>query len=152
MTNEGGKSSILIVDDDESIRTTLAAILEQEGYNVDTAKDGAEAIKKSNEKLFDLALLDMKLPDMYGTDVLGKMRQIVPKTVKIMVTGYPSLDNAINSVNEGADGYLRKPVDAEVLLEEVRKHLKKREEDSKYSEQKVAQFIKTRISDLGSTE
>jgi DNA-binding NtrC family response regulator len=141
-------NSILIVDDDDTIRTTLAAILEQEGYEVELAKSGAEAIKISNEKLLDLALIDMRLPDMNGTEILGRLKERIPKTIKIMVTGYPSLENAVKSVNEGADGYLLKPVDAGIVLGEVRRHIKKREEDARYSEKKVAEFIRTRISDV----
>ncbi len=146
------RSSILIVDDDASIRTTLAAILEQEGYDIDTATSGAEAIKKSHDKFFDLALVDMRLPDMNGTEILGGMRETVPKMPKIIVTGYPSMQNAIKSVNEGADGYLVKPVDAGALLKEIRKHLQMREEAAAYSEQKVAEFIETRARELGMTD
>jgi len=144
------KNSILVVDDDRSIRTTLAAILEQDGYDVDMAENGAEAIKKSNDKFFDLALVDMRLPDMMGTELLGRMKERTPKTAKIMVTGYPSMQNAIAAVNEGADGYILKPVDAEILLEAIKKHLKKREEDARYSEQKVIDFIETRTKELTS--
>ena len=141
--------TILIVDDDKSIRTTIAAILEQEGYDVVTAENGAEAIEKSNNKFFDLALVDMRLPDMMGSELLGAMKETVPKMAKIIVTGHPSMQNAIAAVNEGADGYVLKPVDAEVLLKEIRKHLQRREEATSYSEQKVAEFIETRAKELG---
>ena len=144
----GNGSSILIVDDDESIRKTLAAILEQEGYDVDVAEDGAVAIKKSNEKVFEIALVDMRLPDMMGVELLSKLKERTPKTAKVMVTGYPSMQNAIAAVNEGADGYIVKPVDAGVLLETIRKHLKKREEAARYSELKVVDFIETRKREL----
>ena len=66
---------LLVVDDDRSIRTTLAAILEQDGYDVDTAESGAQAIHKSNSKVFDLALVDMRLPDMMGTELLNRMKE-----------------------------------------------------------------------------
>jgi DNA-binding NtrC family response regulator len=142
------KNSILIVDDDRSIRTTLAAILEQDGYDVDAAESGAQAIEKSNNKSFDLALVDMRLPDMMGTDLLNRMKERTPKTAKIMVTGYPSMQNAISAVNEGADAYIVKPVDAGILLETIRKHLQKRQEAAKYNEQKMADFITTRAKEL----
>lgn len=142
------KGSILIVDDDRSITATLTAILEQDGYDVDTAENGAQAIEKTNNKFFDLALVDMRLPDMMGTEILSKMKVRTPKTAKIMVTGYPSMQNAISAVNEGADGYIVKPVDAQVLLEAIKKHLKKREEDARYSEQRVVDFIQTRKEEL----
>ena len=142
------KNSIIIVDDDATIRKTLAAILEQEGYDVETAEDGAQAILRSNEKLFDIALVDMRLPDMMGTELLGRLKERTPKTAKIMVTGYPTMQNAIQAVNEGADGYIVKPVEAEVLLETIKKHLKRREEAAKYSEGKVVDFLETRKKEL----
>lgn len=142
------QNAILIVDDDRSIRTSLSAILEQEGYSVDMAENGREAIEKSNNKFFDLALVDMRLPDMMGTDLLPKLKERTPKTAMIMVTGYPSMQNAINSVNEGADGYITKPVDAETLLKAIKTHLQKREEAAKYSEKKVAEYLETRAGEL----
>jgi len=76
------------------------------------------------------------------------MKETTPKMAKIVVTGYPSMENAITSVNEGADGYVLKPVDADSLLNSIRKHLRKREEAARYSEQKVAEFIETRAKEL----
>ena len=136
------------MDDDKSIRTTLAAILEQEGYDVDTAEKGEEAIKKSNRKLFDLAVVDMRLPDMMGVELLGRMMERTPKMQKIILTGFPSMENAISSVNEGADGYILKPVNTEVVLTAIRKHLQKREEEAKYSQRKIVEFIETRAKEL----
>lgn len=140
--------AILVVDDDENIRATIMAILEQEGYHVEGAGDGAEALRKAAKTLFNLALVDMRLPDMMGTELLSKLPVTVPKMEKIMVTGYPSMQNAIKSVNEGADGYLVKPVNAETLLEMIQKHLQKRAEATKYSEQKVAEYMQGRAKEL----
>ena len=98
--------------------------------------------------MFDIALVDMRLPDMLGTELLGRIKERVPKTAKIMVTGYPTMQNAIQAVNEGADGYIVKPVEADVLLETIRKHLKRREEAAKYSEGKVVDFLETRKKEL----
>ncbi len=143
------KDAILIVDDDKSIRDTFTAILEQEGYDVDTAENGAEAIEKSQKKFFDLALVDVRLPDMYGTDLLNAMKETTPKMAKIILTGYPSMQNAITAVNEGANAYLLKPVDIEDLLKSIKKHIQRRQEAARYSEQKVAEFIKTRATEVG---
>ena len=142
------QSAILVVDDDANIRETLQAILEQEGYYVETAKDGSEAIGKSDRRFFDLAVIDMRLPDMMGTDVLGRLKQATPKMQKIILTGYPSMKNAIDSVNEGADAYILKPVDAEVVLSTIRERLKKRDEEFRYSEKKVTEYIITRGMEL----
>lgn len=143
------QNAILIVDDDKTIRETFAAILEQDGYYVDTAETGAEAIEKSNNKLFDLALVDIRLPDMLGTELLGAMKETTPKMTKIILTGYPSMQNAITAVNQGADGYLLKPADVEELLKSIKKHLQRREEAATYSQLKVAEFIQTVAKELG---
>ena len=145
------RARILVIDDDDSIRKVLSSILEEKGYEADTAKDGEEAIKKARIKFYNLALIDIRLPDMEGTELLTRLRQTTPKMVKIILTGYPSLDNAIEAVNMGADGYLIKPVNMDVLHEKITKHLKKQKESMKYSEDKVAQFIETRVKQLGHT-
>jgi len=139
---------ILVVDDDESIRKVLATILEEKGYVVDTAQNGKEAIEKSKAKFYNLALIDIRLPDMEGTKLLSAMKETTPKMVKIIITGYPALQNAIEAVNKGADAYLMKPVSMEKVLSTIREHLKKQQEARKYSEEKVAEFIETRAKEL----
>jgi len=140
---------ILVVDDDESIRKVLAAILEEKGYIVDTAENGKEAIEKSNAKFYNLALIDIRLPDMEGTKLLTAMKQTTPKMVKIIITGYPSLQNAIDAVNKGADGYIVKPLDMDNVLSTIKEHLRKQQEARKYNEEKVTEFIETRARELG---
>jgi DNA-binding NtrC family response regulator len=140
------KKHILIIDDDQSVLETTARILELEGCAVDTAKTGKEAIEKSNANFYNLALIDIRLPDMEGTQLLTAMRETVPKMVKIIVTGYPSMDNAVEAVNKGADGYVIKPViNTNEFLNKIREHLKKQEESERYSEKKVAEFVQTRF-------
>lgn len=140
--------SILIVDDDESIRRTLAMILEERGYTVDTAESGREAIQKSMENFYNLALIDIKLPDMKGTSLLTEMKDTVPKMIKIIMTGYPTLENAIEAVNKGADGYIIKPINVDELLRKIEEHLERQRKERKYSEEKVAEFIESRIREL----
>ena len=142
------KYRILIVDDDVTIRSTMEAILEDEGYNVDSAANGKEAIKKTNEQIYNLALLDIRLPDMEGVELLKLMKDSVPRMRKIMVTGFPSLQNAVEAVNRNADAYLIKPVDIDQLLTTVKEQLEKQEEDKKFNEQKVAEFIETRVKEI----
>ncbi len=143
-----GQHSILVIDDDSNIRETLRAVLEQEGYQVDLASDGAEAIGKSNERLFDVAIIDMRLPDIMGTELLGKLKKRTPKTRKIILTGYPSMNNAIESVNEEADAYILKPVEASVILSRVSEQIEKREGETSYSDQRVKEFIETRAKEI----
>ena len=144
----GERARILVVDDDESVRKVLKTILEEEGHVVDTAQNGKEAIKKSNAKFYNLALMDIRLPNMEGTKLLTAMKETTPKMVKIIITGYPSLENAIEAVNKGADAYILKPFNMDKVLKEVREYLKKQEEAKKYSQERVTEFIETRVKEL----
>jgi len=139
---------ILVVDDDESVRKVLATILEEEGYAVDTAKNGREAIKKSKAKFYNLALIDIRLPDMEGTRLLTKIKDTTPKMRKIIITGYPSLQNAIEALNRGAHAYVLKPFDMEKVLEIVKEQLRKQWREKKYNQEKVTEFIETRVKEL----
>jgi len=142
------KPSILIVEDDENIRETLSTILQQKGYNTDTAKNGQEAVQKSKTKFFNIALLDIKLPDMEGTKLLTTMHENLPKMIKIMITGYPSLENAVEALNLGADAYVIKPVKPEALLALIEEKLEKQSQAEKITEEKVTEWIKTRALKL----
>ena len=139
---------ILIVDDDETIRTTMKAILEDEGYVVDLASTGEEAIQLTMKTTYNIALLDIRLPDMEGVELLKLMRDSVPRTRKIMVTGYPSMQNAIAALNKNADAYLLKPLDNEKLLNLVKEQLDAQANELKFSEQKVAEFIESRVKEM----
>jgi len=139
---------IIVVDDDEGIRKTLATILEEIGYVVDTVENGKEAIERSNAEFYNLALIDIRLPDMEGIRLLTAMKETTPKMIKIIMTGYPSLQNAIEAVNKGADAYILKPLNIDSVLNTIREHLTKQQEARKYSEEKVTEFIKTRVREL----
>ena len=139
---------ILVIDDDEGIREVFSTILRQSGYEVDTAQNAREAIEKSRLNLYDLALVDIRLPDMEGTKLLEQLVDTTPKMKKIIVTGYPSLDNSVESLNKGADGYIMKPVDTATLISMVEKHLNERRQEEHYAEEKVGEFIKTRLKQV----
>jgi DNA-binding NtrC family response regulator len=143
----GGIARILVVDDDKSIRKGLKTVLEDEGYSVDTAETGNEAIEKTKLNFYNLALIDIRLPDMEGIKLLAALKETTPKMVKIIVTGYPTLQNAIEAVNKDADGYLLKPLDIENLLNIIKVHLKKQEEAKKMNEEKFAEFVETRAKE-----
>lgn len=108
--------TILVVDDDKSILRTFTRILQKNGYEIDSAETGKEAIEKANRKHYDLALVDVRLPDMDGTDLLAKIKNPLQNTIKIMITGFPSLESGVKALDEGADAYLVKPVKPEELL------------------------------------
>jgi YesN/AraC family two-component response regulator len=88
---------------------------------------------------------------MEGTELLTKMHRTTPSMMKIMVTGFPSLNNAVEALNMGADAYLLKPVELEELLKVVKEKLKEQEEVEKMSEERVADWIKTRVQKLMAT-
>ena len=106
----------LIIDDDSEVRNTLSAILESEGYIVETAENGKKAIKMCEKTPFDVALIDVELPDIKGTELLHFLKKNQPKMVRIIITGHPSIENAAKSVNEKADAYIMKPFDVPELL------------------------------------
>jgi len=126
----------------------MQIILEDEGYVVDLATTGNEAIEMTQETAYNIALLDIRLPDMEGVELLKLMKDNVPRTRKIMVTGYPSMQNAISALNKNADAYLIKPVDIEKLLKLIKAQLQLQKEETKCSEQKVAEFIETRVKEI----
>jgi DNA-binding NtrC family response regulator len=117
--------NILVVDDDTELRKVLSSILSEEGYSVKTVENGKQAIEVSEKKRFDLALIDIKLPDMNGTELLHRLKEKQPHIVMIIITGFPTIQNAMGAVNEGADGYILKPFEIRKLLQAVRKHLNK---------------------------
>jgi DNA-binding NtrC family response regulator len=142
------KARILIIDDDENIRKVLQTILEDEGYLVETADTAKKGIERSEKAFYNLALIDVRLPDMEGIELLSELRSTKPKMRKIIVTGYPTLQNAISAVNKGADAYVMKPFEVEKILETIQAQLKKQEEEKCFSEDKVVEFIETRIKAL----
>lgn len=142
------KARILVIDDDEGIRTVFRANLERNGYVVDAVDNGEDAITRINNEFYNLALIDIRLPDMEGTEILEEIEKVQPNMVKVIVTGYPSLDNAVEALNKNADGYLLKPVDMEELLKRVEELLEKQHKESNYNEDRVSEFISVRAREL----
>ncbi len=145
----GETARILIVDDDENIRKVLTTILEDEGYIVESVGTAKKAIAKTGKKFYNLALIDVRLPDMEGIELLTRMKDATPKMRKIIITGYPTLQNAVEAVNRGADAYIIKPFDMKKTLRTIKEELTKQEEEKRYSQDKVAEFIETRVKELG---
>ena len=141
------KKLILIVDDDKGILKSFSAILELNEYRVSTAESGREAIEKYQANYYNLVLIDIKLPDLEGTKLLKEFHQINPDTKKIMVTGYATLENAIKSLNWGADGYLTKPVTPGKLLSCVADKLKEQEVENELNEDIVNDLLRARKQD-----
>ena len=117
------KNRILVVDDEDALRTVLSAELEGEGYQVNTAADGDEAIKIIGAQQFHLILLDIKMPNVDGFEVLKFVKQHQPATKVIMLTGFADLKNAIESKKLGAEDFVSKPYDLVDLLTTVERVL-----------------------------
>ena len=120
-----GKPSVLIVDDDPGIRKLLTTALDENGFSPDAAENGAEAIKKANERYYNLALIDIILPDVNGVELMAKFKPTRPRTRKIIMTGNPSLQNAVEALNKGADAYIMKPLDIDKVLATLEDQLNK---------------------------
>ncbi len=121
--------SVLVVDDDTGVRDMLSSVLNDEGYVVEAVENGKKAIKACEKLFFDVALIDVELPDMKGTELLARLKKMRPKMVRIIITGHPSLDSAMKAVNERADGYVLKPLEITELLEKIRKLLTEKTEE-----------------------
>jgi signal transduction histidine kinase len=120
------KAAILVVDDQPNVLLTVKAILEQEGYQVDALGDGAAALQAIREHQYDLVLTDLKMPLVDGLAVLAEVRKHSPNTVTVMMTGYGSVDSALEAVQLGAYEYLLKPVAVDELKLAVRRSLERK--------------------------
>ena len=112
--------SVLIIDDDKDISETFARILQRNGYLTDSADNGMEALRKADAKFYNVALIDVCLPDMNGTELLENLNAHGGRMVKIIITGFPTMapKNGIE-----ADAYLLKPVKPQELLSIMSKNL-----------------------------
>ena len=109
--------SVLVVDDDRAILRTFSRILRKAGFSTETAESGKEALEKIQTRTYDIALIDMILGvDSNGLDLLSKIEESSPNTVKIMITGADSAEKRSEACKNGADAYLTKPVNPEILL------------------------------------
>ena len=130
---------VLVVDDEESVVVTIEAILQLDGYSVATTTSGAEARKMVREVEYDLVLTDLRLEDGDGLEVLKAVRESYPETVTIMLTGYASLESAIQALRAGAYDYLVKPSEVEELRATVARGLERR---------RLGQELRLRVAEL----
>jgi DNA-binding response OmpR family regulator len=115
------KKRILVVDDDVNVLRVFKSILEKEGYVVETAETGKDALKKIKRGKFNVGLVDVRLPDMDGTDLL--LKKVDSNPIKIIVTGFSSEEMGKRAADYGADDFLVKPVRPEELISTVRERL-----------------------------
>ena len=126
MDNVGEVPRILVVDDEEAIREILADFLAMEGFSVRTAGNGAEALTEISRGRFDLVLSDLKMPTMGGLELLEALARHAPNTVTIIMTGFGTVETAIQAMKQGAYDYIMKPFKMEEVLHTVRRGLEKR--------------------------
>jgi signal transduction histidine kinase len=120
------EARLLVVDDEESLRITTAAIFEREGYIVDTASSGDEAIDLLGKGDYDLVLTDLHMEGGDGISVLNQIRQKAPLTISVVLTGFASVESAIAALQEGAYDYLIKPCDIETMKHTIRRGVEHR--------------------------
>jgi DNA-binding NtrC family response regulator len=135
------KISILLVDDEENLRRTLALILERQGFQVETAATVKEARQRLDSSTYDLTFLDLKLPDANGLTLLPEINQRFPKMPVLVLTAHDKLDAAVEAVRQGARDYLLKPLDPLVIIQRVKDILGEHSHD---------QPLQERYSQLGS--
>ncbi|HUD84236.1 MAG TPA: sigma-54 dependent transcriptional regulator, partial [Candidatus Saccharimonadales bacterium] len=116
---------ILLVDDDERLRNAAGKVLTAEGYRVVNAASGREALEALKEEAFALVISDLRLPDLDGIALLKQMRQLLPEAEVVMITGYGSIEKAVEAIQLGAYDFIQKPLDSAALLRTVAKALEK---------------------------
>ena len=130
----GRRHRILVVDDEENVRLTTSAILEQEGYQVETAADGREALRMVERAPFHLVLTDLRMEDMDGVTLLQELHRKHPQVVTVVLTGYASIESSIDALRQGAYDYLVKPCVIEDLKRTVRRALEHGDQRAHISE------------------
>ncbi len=126
------QTTVLVIDDDELLLVSLKQLLERNMYVVDTAKTGGEAVEKSKKGSYDAALIDIRLPDINGVDLLLMLqdgRGGLSNAVKIIITGSPSTGSRTKAFERGADAYLEKPVKLVDLLSIIEEKIRSRRSD-----------------------
>src|SRR3972149_891074 len=103
------KEKILVADDEQSMREFLEIMLKKEDYRISLASNGEEVLKLIEMDIFDLVLMDIRMPKLDGISALKKIKVISPETIVIMITAYASADTAITAMKEGAYDYITKP-------------------------------------------
>ena len=112
---------ILVVDDEQIIRESLSFILKKEGYNVEEAANGKDALAKHEINPFDIIITDIEMPEMKGVDLLKQIRQRTPQTLVVIITAFGSVETAVLALREGAADYILKPINFDDLLYRVKK-------------------------------
>ena len=117
---------VLIIDDEDTIRDSMHQVLKKEGYQVREAADGKEGLSLFNQETFQVVFLDLKLPGLNGLRILGQMKEANPETPIIIITGYGSIESAVEAIKLGAFDYMVKPFSPEELRLVTKKAIESR--------------------------
>jgi signal transduction histidine kinase len=145
-------SKILVVDDEQSVATTIKAILQLDGNDVTAVTTGAEALAQLRETEFDVVLTDLRLDDLDGIEILRETQKLWPDTVSIMLTGYASLESAVTALRSGAYDYLIKPSDVDELRATIGRALERRRLRQRLVELEQLDKLKTQFLSMASHE
>ncbi len=117
---------VMVVDDEENIREVLSNYLESMNYEVDTAEDGQDALNKFSKGNFDLIISDLLMPNIDGLELLKRIRNIDKEVIFLMITGYPSIETAVDAIKKGAYDYITKPFHMEDVKLRIERAFEKR--------------------------
>ena len=145
-------SKILVVDDEQSVATTIKAILQLDGNEVTAVTTGTEALAELREHEFDVVLTDLRLDDLDGIEILRETQKLWPDTVSIMLTGYASLESAVTALRSGAYDYLIKPSDVDELRATIGRALERRRLRQRLVELEQLDKLKTQFLSMASHE
>jgi DNA-binding NtrC family response regulator len=118
-----GRDSILVVDDDREFRETIVDVLAQAGMKASIVENGQQAVEIVERSSFDVVLLDLVMPQTGGMDALSEIKKRWPRTRVIMITGFATVENAVEAIRQGADDYIEKPFKIRDLITRLRKQL-----------------------------
>ena len=145
-------SKVLVVDDEQSVASTIKAILELDGSEVTAVTSGTEALAQLREHEFDVVLTDLRLDDLDGIEILRETQKLWPDTVSIMLTGYASLESAVTALRSGAYDYLIKPSDVDELRATIGRALERRRLRQRLVELEQLDKLKTQFLSMASHE
>jgi signal transduction histidine kinase len=145
-------SKILVVDDEQSVATTIKAILQLDGNEVTAVTSGKEALEQLREHEFDVVLTDLRLDDLDGIEILRETQKLWPDTISIMLTGYASLESAVTALRSGAYDYLIKPSDVDELRATIGRALERRRLKQRLVELEQLDKLKTQFLSMASHE
>jgi two-component system response regulator PilR (NtrC family) len=117
---------VMVVDDEENIREVLSNYLESMNYSVDTAEDGQQALQNYKKGDFDLIISDLLMPNIDGLELLKRVREIDKDVIFLMITGYPSIETAVDAIKKGAYDYITKPFHMEDVKLRIERAFEKR--------------------------